>query len=91
MLSINIVLDAEGVWEDLQTRPFEWYRNVPGEPEAKLSVAGLNNGLASGKPSVAIRIDRPEGEDDPVVVETSLALFLSAADALKARFGDPRG
>jgi hypothetical protein len=53
-----------------------------------LRVGGLKAGTSGGKPSVIIAAKTPDG--DCVVAETTLALFLSAADALKARLGDPR-
>jgi len=53
-----------------------------------LRVGGLADGTASGKPTVIVSAVTPDGK--PVVVETTLALFLSAADALKAKHGDPR-
>jgi hypothetical protein len=30
------------------------------------------------------------GQDEVLVAQTTLALFLTAADVLKARYGDPR-
>jgi len=47
--------------------------------------------MASGKTSVAFDIPLPDGRH--VLAETSLELFLAAADALRARYGDnaPRG
>lgn len=82
MPAMNIVL-REPAWPELQ------------DPKAKvvhttqpISVTGLEGGMQSGKPSVAFRIDLPDGT--AVIAETSLALFLTAADALKAKFGDPR-
>ena len=54
----------------------------------KIGVTALQGGMASGKPSVAFRIKLPDGKY--VIAETSLGLFLSAADAFKARYGDPR-
>lgn len=64
---------------------------------AQIIVAGLRDGMRGGpdeptRPSVAIAFRLP---DDPggktwVLAETSLRLFLTAADALRARFGDPR-
>lgn len=59
-----------------------------GEGAPPIGVAVLEGGMASGAPSVALRVDLPDGK--VVVAETSLKLFLAAADALKARFGDPR-
>ena len=53
-----------------------------------IQITCLEQGMYSGKPSVAMRFDLPDGKI--VVVETSLRLFLVAADALKAKYGDPR-
>ncbi len=54
----------------------------------EIRVAGLDRGMASGKPSVAFGFVLPDGRW--VLAETSLALLLTAADLLRARFGDPR-
>lgn len=51
-------------------------------------VGGLAGGMTSGKPSVMMEI--PLGDGSVALVETSLALFLTAADALRAKYGDPR-
>lgn len=51
-------------------------------------VTALPHGTTGGKPSVAFGFRLPDGR--LVIAETTLALFLLAADALKARFGDPR-
>jgi len=82
MPSLNLVL-REPAWPEL------------AEPGAKvhhtqqpIGVAALAGGMQSGKPSVALRIDLDDGSS--VIAETSLALFLTAADALKAKYGDPR-
>jgi hypothetical protein len=56
--------------------------------ETRLEVGGLKSGMASGNPSVAFCFPLPDGR--VVIAETSLALLLSAADALKAVHGDPR-
>ena len=56
--------------------------------KAPIVVGGLEGGMASGNPSVALLI-----ETEPAAVimaETSLKLFLWAADVLKAKYGDPR-
>jgi hypothetical protein len=67
-------------WPDLQEREIIHTTDV--------HVAGLEGGMGSGAPSIALRIDLPDGRS--VVAETSLALFLTCADGLRARFGDPR-
>lgn len=48
-----------------------------------IQVARLPGGMVSGKSSVAIRIDLPDGR--VVVAETSLALFLGAARVFQVR------
>lgn len=53
-----------------------------------MAVGGLSAGTDSGRPSVIIRMTTPNG--NVMVGETTLALFLTAADGLKARHGDPR-
>ena len=80
MPGLKIILDSEGCWEDL--------REYPPSLTQDLEVAGIPGGMASGKPSVMLRLNLPNGTT--VLGETSLALFLTAADALRARFGDPR-
>jgi hypothetical protein len=80
MISMSIVLDGEGAWKDLMGKKL--VRGVV------ISVAALDKGMQSGKPSVAFRVDTEDGE--VTFVETSLALFLTAAEAFKARYGDPR-
>lgn len=55
---------------------------------AHIEVGALEHGMQSGKPSAALCFSLPNGQ--VVLVETSLALLLSAGDALKARYGDPR-
>lgn len=54
----------------------------------KLTIGGLKEGTVAGKPIVMICLDMGEHF---LIAETTLALFLSAADALKAKYGDPRG
>jgi hypothetical protein len=77
-------LYGDNAWPDLVDRKLTWL----GNGAKPIQVAGMERGMASGKPSVAIRFDLPNGH--VVVGETSLALFLTAADGLKARYGDPR-
>lgn len=53
-----------------------------------MELVGLADGTASGAPVVMAFLTLPDGRT--VMAETTLALFLTAADALKARYGDPR-
>lgn len=79
---IDIRLVGDGAFSDVE--PGKLIHTT--EP---MRVAGLAGGMASGKPSVGIGVFLPNG-GGVVVGETSLALFLAAADALRARYGDPR-
>jgi len=80
MESLNVILDLEKAGFDAGT-----YDVV--EHKGQVSVGGMPNGTTSGKPVVMIGLTMP---DHILVVETTLALFLTAADALKTKYGDPR-
>lgn len=80
MPMLHIILDGDGAFEHLRERKQHHVQTF--------TVTALEGGMESGQPSVAVVI---ELEDDSYVfAETSLKLFLSAADALKAKYGDPR-
>jgi hypothetical protein len=55
--------------------------------EGDVAIGGMPQGTESGRPSVVIAFELEEGF---LVAETTLALFLTAADVLKAKYGDPR-
>lgn len=81
MPSIDIRLNGDGAFSDVP--PEKLIHNLN-----PLRVSCLAAGMQSGKPSVAIGVFLDDG--GCVITETSLALFLAAADALRARYGDPR-
>jgi hypothetical protein len=84
MVALTMHLQGDGCWPDLAEK-----LGTEAHLEAlEFSVALLEKGMASGKPSVMMRVDLPDGKF--VIVETSLVLFLTAADAFRARAGDPR-
>jgi hypothetical protein len=80
MIPLSIILDGDGCWPDLVGK-----ETINTTVDA---VATLPRGTESGKPTVTVRINLPDGR--VVLAETTLGLFLSAADAFKARHGDPR-
>ncbi len=53
-----------------------------------IEIGAMPRGMESGKPSAMLCFALPGGK--AVIAETSLALLLTAVDALKARHGDPR-
>lgn len=82
MPAMTVVL-TEPAWPDLNDKEFMHVAET-----GKIEVTAIANGMSSGAPSVAFRIESEDGQI--VVAETSLMLLLSVTDALKARFGDPR-
>ena len=56
-----------------------------GNGAPPIGIAALPGGMASGRTSLTIRIDLPNG--DVVLAETSLALLQLAARAFTARYG----
>ncbi len=83
MPAISVILQGDGAWPDVIGKEvIHLGNNAP-----PIQVAALPGGMQSGLPSVTIRIDLPDGK--VVLAETSLKLFLFAADALRAKFGDP--
>lgn len=73
---------------DLEQKGFRDGQYEVIEYEGPISIGGMGQGTKNGNPVVMIGIDGSDGE--VIVIQTTLALFLSAADALKAKHGDPR-
>jgi hypothetical protein len=92
---LRVILEGDAAWPDLTRLAAEHKFVHLGEEAPPIQIAGLAEGMQSGRPSVAIRLDLPDDTAglEPqarALAETSLALFLTAAEALKARYGDPR-
>jgi hypothetical protein len=79
---IRLILDGDGMLEGVDPKRL-------AHTTEPIAIGALAGGMKSGKPSVAIAMYLPNN-GGCVLGETSLALFLATADALKARFGDPR-
>lgn len=58
------------------------------EYHGPLVVGGMPEGTAAGNPVVMLGIETEDG--GWLVKQTTLSLFLGAADALRAKYGDPR-
>ncbi len=79
MIGLDLQLDGDNCWPELKETGFI---------EGSLSgIAGLPHGTVEGRPSVTVRIELPDGQT--VLAETTLRLFLAAARALLARYGNP--
>jgi len=75
---IDLKLDGDAAWPDLPDREVL-------DCGARIGMAGLEAGMASGKTSVAVRVDLPDGR--VAIVQTSLAALETAVRALVARYG----
>lgn len=81
MIPMVIVLQQrEPVWPDVDQSKVIHLGN--GSPA--IQVAVLEMGMDSGRPSIAMRLDLPDGRT--VVAETSARLFCSAARAIMAKY-----
>lgn len=82
-------MEALHIVPDLEVSGFQ--DGVYGVVEHKgpLTIGGMGNGTENGKPVVMIGLANPE-EGEVLIAQTTLALFLNAADVLKAKYGDPR-
>jgi uncharacterized protein (UPF0371 family) len=75
---LDIKLDGDRSWPDLAGKSDDQIVQTD-----RMSVALLPGGMASGKASVAIRIDLPDGRT--VIAQTSQELFDAAAPAFRGR------
>lgn len=82
MPGLNIHLEGDKCWPDLVSRR-EGIIHLADD--AQIEIAALSGGMQSGRPSVALRINLPDGR--VVIAETSMRLFLSAAQVFAARYG----
>lgn len=72
-------IQFDGIWDDVTGE-------VTYVGDGGMKVMVLSNGMASGKPSVMIRFDLPDGKT--VIAETSARLFASAGRMITAKHPD---
>jgi hypothetical protein len=72
---IDLNLHGDGAWPDLAPGTYK-------DGGFRIGVVRLRGGMASGKDSLAIRLESPDG--DVMVAQTSVAAWLVVADALRA-------
>lgn len=92
MPHINVNLEGDGAWRDLLLDPNQKsgdpvFRDSVkvfiGDEAPSLHLALLKGGMTSGRHSIGIRIDLPDGT--VLVTETSARALLAAADAIRTR------
>lgn len=80
MPALHIIADGDNAWPDLRDR-----MDTVIHITAPFAITALASGMTSGKTSVALRIDLPDGRT--VIAETSLALLGAAVDTFRAKYG----
>lgn len=85
MPRINVNLDGEGAWPDMeQLRKDGKLIIIPDE--AAIDIAVLDDGTVSGEPSVAFRFHLPDGK--VAFAQTTLRLYLLTANIIQAKYPD---
>jgi hypothetical protein len=73
---------GDGAWPELRDKEIIHL----GDGAPPIGVAVLDHGMTSGRPSVAIRVDLPDGKH--VLAETSARLFCTTAKTIMAKYPD---
>lgn len=81
MNAIKIITDGEECWPDIAEKIVNGDLIHLSNGNV-IEIAMLRGGTKSGKPSLSIRIDLPDGK--VVIAETTLDLFVTAARAFEA-------
>lgn len=82
MPAITVIVEGDGAWTDLNEKEVI---NMMGNNVPPIQIAALPGGMASGKTSVTLRLDLPDGK--VLMTETSFALLKAAVRAIEARYG----
>ena len=83
MPALSIKLQGDGCWPDLEGKDL---LTLSGPDAPSIQLALLPGGMDSGKPSISIRIDLPDGR--VLLTETSARLFCTAANMVMAKYPD---
>lgn len=87
MPSLKLILDGDRCWPDILNLYTERkIIDLMGKNAPPIQIAALPGGMASGKISVTIRLDLPDGR--VLLTETSLQLLGGAVDAIRAKYED---
>lgn len=78
---IKLILEGDGAFRDLQGRKTSDIIHLTGP----FTVAALTQGMKSGHPSLAIRVDLPKKK--VLILETSVTAWIFVARALEVKYG----
>ena len=80
MISLSIDMNGDGAWKDVKREDLIVIEN------GKMQVAVLAGGMASGRPSVAFRLDLPDGRC--VAAQTSARMIVTLARLIEGKYPD---
>lgn len=83
MIPLVVILEGDNAWPDLRDKEKVVHL---GNGTPPIQVGVLDAGMTSGRPSIGIRVDLPDGTT--VVAETSARLFCMAARLIMNKFPD---
>lgn len=82
MLTFHTILEPEEHWSDLLEKEVIYL----GNEASPIEIAAMPGGMASGRTSISIRLDLPDGR--VVIVETALYELARAVRQIQERFGE---
>lgn len=80
MITMAVTI-GDNAWPDLKDK-----KDVVTLDSGMMSVAVVDNGMSSGRPSITLRFELPDGST--VLAPTSARLFCSAARIVLGRYPD---
>lgn len=79
MPAMSVILQGDECWPELAE-----IKKVIVPNENSIQIAILEMGMKSGRPSLVLRVDGPDGV--PILIETSARNFCAAARIILAKF-----
>ena len=82
MLTFHTILDPKEPWDDLLDREVIYF----GNEAATVEIVAMSEGMASGRTSISMRLDLPDGR--VVIVETALYELDRVVKTIQEQFGE---
>jgi hypothetical protein len=82
MLTFHPILEPEEQWSDLLDKEVIYL----GDEASPIEIVAMPRGMASGKTSISLRLDLPDGR--VVIVETALYALADAVRTIQERYGE---
>lgn len=82
MLTFHTILNPEEHWDDLLEKEVIYF----GNEAPTVEIVAMSEGMASGRTSVSMRLDLPDGR--VVIVETALYELARVVQTLQEQFGE---